>query len=79
MLQKILLAIGDSPDSERVFAAGLTLAEKLGAEMLILHVLDPLVPHNLSKSFSCMFFAILIMLATESPSPNKVHGVKHNC
>jgi hypothetical protein len=33
MLQKILLAIGDSPDSARVFASGLTLAEKLGAEL----------------------------------------------
>lgn len=59
MLQKILLAIGDSPDSERVFAAGLTLAEKLGAEMLILHVLDPLVPHNLSTVASPLVGGIL--------------------
>jgi nucleotide-binding universal stress UspA family protein len=48
MLQKILLAIGDSPDSAQILASGLTLAEKLDAEILILHVLDPLVPHGLS-------------------------------
>lgn len=59
MLQKILLAIGDFPDSERVFAAGWTLAEKLGAEMLILHVLDPLVPHNLSTVASPLVGGIL--------------------
>jgi nucleotide-binding universal stress UspA family protein len=47
MLQKILLAIGDSPDSAQILESGLTLAEKLGAEILILHVLDPLVPHGL--------------------------------
>ena len=58
MLQKILLAIGDSPDSERVFAAGLTLAE-IGAEMLILHVLDPLVLHGLSAVNSPLIGGIL--------------------
>jgi nucleotide-binding universal stress UspA family protein len=48
MLQKILLAIGDSPDSAQILESGFTLGEKLGAEILILHVLDPLVPHGLS-------------------------------
>jgi nucleotide-binding universal stress UspA family protein len=48
MLQKILLAIGDSSDSAQILESGLTLAEKLDAEILILHVLDPLVPHGLS-------------------------------
>ena len=59
MLQKILVAIGDLPDSEQVFAAGLALAQKLGAEMLLLHVLDPLVPHGLSTVASPLVGGIL--------------------
>ena len=55
MLQKILLAIGDSPDSERVFAAGLTLAEKFGAEMLLLHVINPSTPTGFSPLVGGMF------------------------
>jgi nucleotide-binding universal stress UspA family protein len=46
MLQKILLAIGDSPESEKILASGLNLAEKFGSELLILHVLNPLTPHG---------------------------------
>ena len=55
MLQKILLAIGDSPDSERVFAAGLTLAEKFGAEMLLLHIINPSTPTGFSPLVGGMF------------------------
>jgi nucleotide-binding universal stress UspA family protein len=62
MLQKILLAIADSPDSEQIFAAGLTLAQKFGAEMLLLHVLDPLVPHGLSTVPSPLVGGILPMI-----------------
>jgi nucleotide-binding universal stress UspA family protein len=40
MLQKILVAIGDSPESAKVLEAGLSLAEKFGAEISILHVLN---------------------------------------
>jgi nucleotide-binding universal stress UspA family protein len=40
MLQKILIATGDSPESEQVLGAGLKLAEKFGAEILLLHVLN---------------------------------------
>jgi nucleotide-binding universal stress UspA family protein len=40
MLQKILIAIGDSPESEKVLEAGLILAEKFGAKISILHVLN---------------------------------------
>jgi nucleotide-binding universal stress UspA family protein len=46
MLQKILIAIGDSLESEKVVAAGLTLAEKHGGQILLLHILNPLVPHG---------------------------------
>ena len=40
MLQKILIATGDSPESAEVFTSGLTLAEKYGAQVSILHVLN---------------------------------------
>ena len=59
MLQKILLAIGDSPEAAQVLESGLTLAEKLGAEILILHVLDPLVPHGLSAVGSPLVGGVL--------------------
>lgn len=62
MLQKILLAIGDSPDSAQILESGLTLAEKLGAEILILHVLDPLVPHGLSAVGSPLVGGVLPMI-----------------
>jgi nucleotide-binding universal stress UspA family protein len=62
MLQKILVAIGDSPDSEQIFSAGLTLAQKLDAEMLLLHVLDPLVPHGLSTVASPLVGGVLPMI-----------------
>jgi nucleotide-binding universal stress UspA family protein len=59
VLQKILLAIGDSPDSAQILESGLSLAEKLGAEILILHVLDPLVPHGLSAVESPLVGGVL--------------------
>jgi nucleotide-binding universal stress UspA family protein len=62
MFQKILLAIPDSPDSEQIFAAGLTMAQKFGAELLLLHVLDPLVPHGLSPAASPLVGGILPMV-----------------
>ena len=40
MLQKILIATGDSLESVEVFKSGLTLAEKYGAQISILHVLN---------------------------------------
>jgi nucleotide-binding universal stress UspA family protein len=62
MLQKILVAIGDSPDSEQIFTAGLTLAQKIGAQVLLLHVLDPLVSHGLSTTSSPLVGGILPMI-----------------
>jgi nucleotide-binding universal stress UspA family protein len=59
MLQKILLAIGDSPDADRVLASGLTIAAQLGAEILILHVLDPLIARGLSAFNSPLIGGIL--------------------
>jgi all-trans-retinol 13,14-reductase len=40
VLQKILIATGDSPESAEVFKSGLTLAQKYGAQISILHVLN---------------------------------------
>jgi nucleotide-binding universal stress UspA family protein len=40
MLQKILIAIGDSPESVKVLESGLIFAEKFGAKISILHVLN---------------------------------------
>jgi nucleotide-binding universal stress UspA family protein len=62
MLQKILVAIGDSPDSEQIFSAGLTLAQQLDAELLLLHVLDPMVPHGLSTVASPLVGGVLPMI-----------------
>ncbi|PSB46915.1 universal stress protein [Chamaesiphon polymorphus] len=42
MLQKILIATGDSPEAQKIFETGLLLAEKLGAKIAILHVLNPM-------------------------------------
>ncbi len=39
MLRKILIAVGDSPEAAEILETGLTLAEKFGAEVSILHVL----------------------------------------
>jgi nucleotide-binding universal stress UspA family protein len=40
VLQKILIATGDSPESAEVFKSGLTLAQKYGAQISIVHVLN---------------------------------------
>jgi nucleotide-binding universal stress UspA family protein len=40
MLHKILIATGDSEESEQILESGLKLAEKFGAEILLLHVLN---------------------------------------
>ncbi len=40
MLNKILIATSDSPESEQILESGLKLAEKFGAEILLLHVLN---------------------------------------
>jgi nucleotide-binding universal stress UspA family protein len=40
VLQKILIATGDSPESAEIFKSGLTLAQKYDAQISILHVLN---------------------------------------
>lgn len=55
MFKKILVAIGDSSESQAVLAAGLTLAEKFGAEILLLHVINPSTPTGFSPLVGGMF------------------------
>ncbi len=59
MLQKILIAIGDSPESEKILAAALTLADKQQGQILLLHVLNPLTPHGLETVASPLVGGIL--------------------
>jgi nucleotide-binding universal stress UspA family protein len=66
MLQKILIAIGDTPDSEKILEAGLMLAEKLDAQILLLHVLNPLVQHNFEVLGSPLMGGILPMIDNQS-------------
>jgi nucleotide-binding universal stress UspA family protein len=55
MFNKILVAIGDSAESESVLDAGLTLAEKFGAEILLLHVVNFSTPTGFNPLFGGMF------------------------
>jgi nucleotide-binding universal stress UspA family protein len=59
MLQKILIAIGDSTRSEEILKAGLTLAEKYNSQILLLHVLNPLTPHGFETVVSPLVGGIL--------------------
>jgi nucleotide-binding universal stress UspA family protein len=55
MFEKILIAIGNSAESQLVLGAGLTLAEKLGAKVLLLHVMSPLTSTSFSPLVGGMF------------------------
>jgi nucleotide-binding universal stress UspA family protein len=63
MLQKILIAIGESEDSEQILGSGLLLAEKLGAQILLLHVLNPMVPNGFSTMGSPFVGGVLPMVS----------------
>ncbi len=55
MFEKILIAIGKSAESQLVLGAGLTLAEKFGAKVLLLHVMSPLTSTSFSPLVGGMF------------------------
>lgn len=59
MLKKILIAISDSSEAEKILASGLTIADKLGAQILLLHVLNPLVQHDFGIVGSSLVGGIL--------------------
>ncbi len=46
MFHKILLAVGDSAASAQILEQGLALARQLKAQVLLLHVLNPLESHG---------------------------------
>jgi nucleotide-binding universal stress UspA family protein len=66
MLQKILIAIGDTPDSEKILESGLMLAEKLGAQILLLHVLNPLAQQNFETLGNPLMGGVLPMIDDQS-------------
>jgi nucleotide-binding universal stress UspA family protein len=55
MFEKILIAIGNSAESQLVLTSGLNLAEKLGAKVLLLHVMNPLTSTSFSPLAGGMF------------------------
>jgi nucleotide-binding universal stress UspA family protein len=55
MFEKILIALGNSAESQVVLGAGLNLAEKLGAKVLLLHVTSPLTSTSFSPLVGGMF------------------------
>ncbi len=55
MFKKILLALGDSAESQEILTAGLTFAEKFGSEVLLLHVITPMSPTSYSPLVGGMF------------------------
>lgn len=55
MFEKILIAIGNSSESQIILESGLNLAEKLGAKVLLLHVLSPLTSTSFSPLVGGMF------------------------
>ena len=55
MFEKILIALGNSAESQVVLGSGLTLAEKLGAKVLLLHVISPLTSTSFSPLVGGMF------------------------
>jgi nucleotide-binding universal stress UspA family protein len=55
MFEKILIAIGNSAESQIILDSGLTLAEKLDAKVLLLHVMNPLTSTSFSPLVGGMF------------------------
>jgi nucleotide-binding universal stress UspA family protein len=55
MFGKILLALGNSAESQEILSAGLTLAEKFDAEVLLLHIINPMSPTGFSPLVGGMF------------------------
>ncbi len=46
MFSKILVALDDTPMSAKILSEALTLAQKLNAHLMLLHVLSPLDPNH---------------------------------
>jgi nucleotide-binding universal stress UspA family protein len=55
MFKKILVAIGASAESPEILGAGLTLAEKFGAETLLVHIITPFTSTGFAPLVGGMF------------------------
>ena len=55
MFKKILIAIAESAESQEVLESGLTLAQKLGADILLFHVINRSLPTGFSPLVGGMF------------------------
>jgi nucleotide-binding universal stress UspA family protein len=55
MFKRILLALGESSESQAILTAGLALAEKFGSEILLLHVIQPMSMAGYSPLVGGMF------------------------
>ena len=55
MFAKILIALGDSAESQVILAAGLKLAQKFDGDILLLHVINPSAPTGFGPLVGGMF------------------------
>ena len=75
MFEKIIVAIGDSYESQLVLSSGLTLAEKFGAKILLLHVINPAISTTYSPLIGGMFPIVndLAILLSERLRQRTIH------
>jgi nucleotide-binding universal stress UspA family protein len=66
MLNKILITLGDDPDAAQILEHGLTVATKFNAEVMLLHVLNPLQSHGFNVAGSPLLGGILPMVNDEA-------------
>jgi nucleotide-binding universal stress UspA family protein len=80
MFEKILIAISNSAESQLVLRSGLTFAEKLGAKVLLLHVLSPLTSTSFSPLVGGMFplvNEVVIDRYTQEWKESERQGLEH--
>jgi nucleotide-binding universal stress UspA family protein len=66
MLNKILITLGDDSAAEIILQHGLTMATKFDAEVMLLHVLNPLQSHGFNVAGSPLLGGILPILNDEA-------------
>jgi nucleotide-binding universal stress UspA family protein len=66
MLNKILITLGDDSDAAKILEHGLTVAAKFNAEVMLLHVLNPLQSHGFNVADSPLLGGILPIVNDEA-------------
>jgi nucleotide-binding universal stress UspA family protein len=66
MLNKILITLGDDSAAEIILEHGLTVAAKFDAEVMLLHVLNPLQSHGFNVADSPLLGGILPIVNDEA-------------